>query len=259
MVRRRGLGPWLLSLTLTVGGARAQGPGHDQAEALLNEGIADYQAGKFVEAAAALEKAYALEHAPRILFNIARAYDKAGDAPSATRAYERYLASGTTEPDLAAKSRDALERLRAASPPPPSPAPVIKSPPPPAGPISTPPPQPSEPAPAPSHTLAWVLMGTGAVALGVGAGIGVWASRTAQNEKASTDPTQKPSLRDAAYTRAIVGDVTMAAGMVLFGTGLVLRITSRSPSAGTVGHSAFLPGALRLGPMGAAAEWAIDP
>jgi hypothetical protein len=94
-------------------------------------------------------------------------------------------------------------------------------------------------------------MGTGAVALVAGVGIGYWASRTASQEKSSTDPSEKPSLRDAAYGRAIGADVTMAAGVLLIGAGLVLRFTAHAPTSPS-------PTAIRVGPSGVSAEWKLD-
>jgi iron complex outermembrane receptor protein len=239
--------------------AFADPPSRD-AEALLNEGIAAYQAGKYAEAAVELEKAYDINHAPRMLFNIARAYDKGGDTAAAVRYYDRYLQSESTEPDLAAKAREALERIRANAA-----TPTIKSPPPEAKPAPSPQPAAAAPpaqardtsqaAPAPSNTVAWVFMGTGTAALVAGGGLALWASRTASQEKSSTDPVQKPSLRDQAYGRALAADITMGAGLVLLTTGFILRVTSHAPSAPS-------PSALRVGPAaygrGVSAEWTID-
>jgi tetratricopeptide (TPR) repeat protein len=65
----------------------------DQARARHAAGVAAFEAGRFVEAAAAFEEAWALSARPALLYNIARAYDGANQLMKARLAYERYLAS----------------------------------------------------------------------------------------------------------------------------------------------------------------------
>jgi hypothetical protein len=62
-----------------------------------------------------------------------------------------------------------------------------------------------------------------------GIGLGIWASSTASQEKSSTDPNDKPNLRDAAQTRAILADVAFGAAAHLFGAGLVVRLAVERP------------------------------
>jgi tetratricopeptide (TPR) repeat protein len=63
-----------------------------------------FGAGEFGEAAALLERAYALEHDPVLLYNRARALQNAGDDCEAAYTYRRYL---TLDPN--ASERDAIE------------------------------------------------------------------------------------------------------------------------------------------------------
>jgi tetratricopeptide (TPR) repeat protein len=72
-----------------------------------------YQTGKYREAAALLEQAYQLEPDPRLLYNIARARDQAGDLREAADYYQRYMASAEgSDPQLLKRAALALERVR---------------------------------------------------------------------------------------------------------------------------------------------------
>ena len=87
----------------------------------------------------------------------------------------------------------------------------------------------------------------GAVVAG-GIGIALWANATASEERNSVDPNEKPALRDAAYTRATIADVTMGVGAALVVTGVILRVTSRSRA---------VP-AITMGAGTASARWSFD-
>lgn len=72
-----------------------------------------YEGGKYLEAAAALEKAQSLDPHPRILYNIARAYDQAGELQKALDNYQRYIGSSEgTDPTLLKRSSLSVDRLR---------------------------------------------------------------------------------------------------------------------------------------------------
>jgi tetratricopeptide (TPR) repeat protein len=72
-----------------------------------------YQSGQYREAAALLEQAYAIESNPKLLYNIAKARDQAGDLKEALDSYQRYLSSSEgTDPQLLKRSALAVERLR---------------------------------------------------------------------------------------------------------------------------------------------------
>lgn len=84
-----------------------------KAAALVQEANRDYAAGRYAEAAAALEKAHALAPHPRILYNLARAYDQAGELEKSLETYQRYIASPEgTDPTLLKRSSLAVDRLR---------------------------------------------------------------------------------------------------------------------------------------------------
>jgi tetratricopeptide (TPR) repeat protein len=75
------------------------------AHKLFDQSELRYREGKFQEAAVLLREAYALDPAPILLFNLARALESAGDLSGAVDAYERYL-----EADPNAKDRGAVEK-----------------------------------------------------------------------------------------------------------------------------------------------------
>lgn len=88
-------------------------PHQVQVSALVHRAERLYQQGKYRAAAEELEKAEALDPDPRLVFNIARAYDQAGELEKALDAYQRYVASREgTDPTLLKRSALAIDRLR---------------------------------------------------------------------------------------------------------------------------------------------------
>jgi hypothetical protein len=247
-----------LSALLVVASAHADDRVHPPvpaAQDLVQQAIEQYKAGQFLESAQTLLRAYEISPAPRMLFNIARAFDHAGRLDDAARYYRMYLDSADAEPDLASSARTALDRIktkqaadaaRVSAPAAATPSPAAS-----ATPATKPAPAPTEAPPAattgePSYAASNVLViGGGAIAL-VGLGVGLWAVDTASREKSSTDPVEKPSLRDAAHTRATIADVTTGVGVALAAAGLVLRLTARPKAP-----------AARVGTGGAALVWAF--
>jgi hypothetical protein len=262
-----------VATVLAVGGASlAAGPAKPSAAAtaLIDKGASLYESGDYAKAAASLRAAYELVPEPRLLFNIARAYEKAGDTEQAFEFYERYLDATGTEAELRHRAHDALKRIRSAiesaapTPPPASPSvPAAASPP--AAPVAAPPasaPEPAAAPPAPAAAVATVepgspantrvpgiiLVSVGAASMATGAGFGIWALNTAQQTRASLDPVQKPLLRSRAYTEANVADVTLAAGAVAAVVGAWLWWRNPKPKAPAVS----------FGPGGVSASWTVD-
>src|SRR5580700_9830235 len=80
-------------------------------DALARQATALYKAGDFDGAAAALLEDFELSPDPRLLFNIARAYEKGGKLAEAARFYHRYLdATSETEPALIQRAHEAIDR-----------------------------------------------------------------------------------------------------------------------------------------------------
>jgi len=156
------------------------------------EGVRQYAADHFADAAAAFERAYALAPRPLILFNIGQCRRKTGDFDRALEAYKKYiLTAGASErPETIAEARTYIVQIeaykdeqRAAAQHGPTPDPT---PPPPA--IADPYVQPPPPTPAvvlkdapPRRPLykspaLWGGVGAGAaviLALGLGLGLGL--------------------------------------------------------------------------------------
>lgn len=191
-----------------------------KAQELLGEGLAQYQAGKFHDAAQTFRKAYELEPTPRLAFNVARAYEKDGAYSQALTFYELYVYSPKTEPDVLAKALEGIERIKQRLH---TPASTTA----PSTPTGT-----AKPAPArdesTSHVPAYLLIGGGAAVFAIGGGVALWANGTASDAETSRDPIERPQLRDAAYGRAIAADITMGVGAVLAVVGIVLRLTAPS-------------------------------
>jgi hypothetical protein len=104
--------PLVLAASLAGLPALARSP-RAQASTLVRQAQKLYQRGKYHDAAETLEKAQALAPDPRLTFNIARAYDQAGELEKALDAYQRYVGSPRgTDPTLLKRSSLAIDRLR---------------------------------------------------------------------------------------------------------------------------------------------------
>jgi tetratricopeptide (TPR) repeat protein len=71
-----------------------------------------YLQAKYKEAAELLKKAHEIEPDPKILYNIARALDQAGDLSAALDYYRQYIASNEADPTLLKRATLSIERLR---------------------------------------------------------------------------------------------------------------------------------------------------
>ncbi len=99
----------------TAPSAAAAGKPAGNASDWIRAGERAYASGKYVEAADALKKAHAIEPHPRLLYNIARAYDQAVDTDSALEYYQLYVSANEgTDPVLLKRSALAIDRLRSA-------------------------------------------------------------------------------------------------------------------------------------------------
>jgi hypothetical protein len=66
---------------------------------LFDKAMASYNLGHFADAAALFEKAYELDHAPTMLFNLGQCYRQLGDNEKALFFYRGYLAEAPAAPD----------------------------------------------------------------------------------------------------------------------------------------------------------------
>lgn len=99
----------LAVVALTCGRAGAAADGDPAASSHFERGARSYELGQYDEAIASFERAYALDPAPILLFNIAQAHRRRGDAGLALRYYRRYLDAA---PAGAPDRRDAERRVR---------------------------------------------------------------------------------------------------------------------------------------------------
>lgn len=112
---RSGTFPLLLGLLVLSGPAWARPRAADKSAAarLVKEAGRLYEAARFEEAAETLLKAQKLNPHPRIVYNIARAYDQAGKLIAALKYYQQYVGSREgTDVKLLKRSALAIERLR---------------------------------------------------------------------------------------------------------------------------------------------------
>jgi tetratricopeptide (TPR) repeat protein len=83
---------------------RGAAAGEDEATAKarihLRAGIADYDEGRYTEAANEIEQAYALRPLPDLQYNLAQCYERLGRLDDAARAYDDYLSGRKDAPDL---------------------------------------------------------------------------------------------------------------------------------------------------------------
>jgi tetratricopeptide (TPR) repeat protein len=107
--------PLALAALLLAGLAfAAPSKGSAQAKELATEADKLYKDNKYAEAAAKLQQAYDAEPNPTYIYNIARAWDQAGELQKALDTYRQYVAqpSDQTKPDLVRKANLAMDRLR---------------------------------------------------------------------------------------------------------------------------------------------------
>lgn len=84
-----------------------------RAQQLFVQGLAAYEAGRLDEAARLLREADTLVPSPELAFNIARVYERMGDADQAIRFFERYLREGQPSETERADVTRRIEAMRA--------------------------------------------------------------------------------------------------------------------------------------------------
>jgi tetratricopeptide (TPR) repeat protein len=152
----------LLALILATAPASAQEAEMSEARRRFVLGTGYYDAGRYAEAAREFEAAYLLSGRAALLFNIARAEQRAGEDARAIAWLKRYLAE---VPDAADGSsvRSQIEALEQTLARRAAPVQVAAPPPPPAAVPPPPPPlAPADPRPARMKAAGWALLGTGA-------------------------------------------------------------------------------------------------
>ena len=192
--------------------ARAAEPEVDTAdlvEVLAQEAKELVQAAMYEEAISRYMKAYQLQPAGLLLYNVAFIYDKKiGDARLATEFYRRYLRSQDPDVNLVRRTLNRLRELHEEA------GPDDKG------------PSPTESGSGTNGGLiaGWIMAGTGTAVLAGGVGLGVVSLQTTQDYESASP--QNPALKNELYVLADrqadqanilmgVGGVTMVAGVVL--------------------------------------------
>ncbi|MBX3128531.1 MAG: tetratricopeptide repeat protein [Polyangiaceae bacterium] len=219
MGQRKFLASAVFLLGFSTAGLAAAEP---QAEALkLFEESADrYREGKFDDAAALLERAYALHPEPVLLYNLGRAYEGLGESEKAIDAYKRYLEGTpdakdrgalerrieTLERQVAERQRLAEERRRLEEERKRRPAEPV--------------PQPKPVASSGAGPWPWVVAGVGVASVGVGAIFGLQAQ--AKRDDAENELIQRRAAETFrnAETSASTANVFFIAGTVITGAGV---------------------------------------
>lgn len=106
----------LLSLVAPAAPSTARAQSADEtkvrAKALFEQGVADYDAGRYEQALASFQEAYRIRPHPLVNVNIANCYDKLGKALQAVFHFQRFLESDAGSPAQREEVNKALERLK---------------------------------------------------------------------------------------------------------------------------------------------------
>lgn len=239
----------MLVLALPCAGAAAPSNAATQAAQVYAQGVAAFKAANYKTALSRFERAYKLDPAPVLLYNIARCHEEMGNAKKSIEGFRLYLARQPDSPDRPDVERrirvmEAILSRQAAAPPtaPPSAAPPSA----PASVVSAAPP------PEAPWQRPWGVGLTAAGALGVGMGIvfGISARDNEKAHQAADGDAEKSKRLDEAESDATAATVSFVAGGVLFaaGAGLLLwdllgvdapRVqVTPMPGGGAVGWSA---------------------
>lgn len=233
--------PWLLAVALSLAAptlAHAAEPSSDNEAsarvAELNESGAKLYADRnYRRAIEKFIEAYAIDHDPNLLFNIARCYEELGETDAAIEKYEAFVAAPGADTDgrlRAQESLKALEKLRAegsaqgaapsnddAAPPAESPAPAAEG-------------------GESGSVLSWVALGAGVLATGLGATFYVLGVRDhdrvtnapGYDDASGVHPMKEREARalvSSGNTKKIVGGVGLGLGGALIATSAVLFLS----------------------------------
>ncbi|HEY4122914.1 MAG TPA: hypothetical protein VGM56_33850 [Byssovorax sp.] len=172
-----------------------------------------------------------------LLINIANAYEKKGDKPSAIVALETYQArTGGTNTTIGEK----ITKLKASLAPQPPPPPTTTAPPPPPPPptsTAAPPPPPPPSGERPYGVAPWIVVGGGGAALLVGAillpvGFSGISSAEASCPTRTNCTSDVTSQGNGGRTEVGVGFVLAGVGVAAVGAGLAWQLLGNQRAAG---------------------------
>ena len=244
-----------VAAALTSPAARAEsGEASDASAARIGElneaGARAYNNRNYRAAIEKFVEAYAIDHDPNLLFNIARSYEKLGEIDAAIEKYAAFVAApgADTEGRLKAKASLAeLERLRdqerahagAGAPPSTQEAGAAA--------------QGETPVSPAARTLPWVTLGAGVIVTGVGVtlyALGVRDHRMLTDTAGYDDASkvypltraEAQSYVDSGNTKKLIGGIGMGLGGALVVTGVVLLVTGKGSAASEAANVTFAPG-----------------
>ncbi len=226
-------------LVIAVAALAAEPPSAaEKARAAYEEGIGAFKGEDYETALAHFERAYLLDNAPVLLFNMARACEEMGRAKKAVYYYELYLDRVPDAPDRPEVERRIrvmrllLEKQEPA--PEPAPPPPAKEEPAPQEEASPAQAQ-AEVSPEPPTSLrpyAYATLAAGAVGLGVGAVLGVRASELEATHHDTDDPEEAAKARDEGESAVVGANTSYVLGAALLAAGGVLWFLEPSASEG---------------------------
>ena len=217
----------------------------NEVESLAASAQSAYKSARYGDAVALYLKAYRLQPAPILLYNVAYIYDRKLDEPElASNYYRRYITSEDAEPDLVQKATVRLSEIRRSQ------ASAAKNtgdrPMGPSAESMTTVAQSVTPSTARRRQAGYGLLGAGGVVLATGIVFGVLAQQEQKTFATSQVLTERTDARDAGKTYAITGDVLMAVGAVSTVTGLILALTATETRGVRVGGAPVAGGAVVL-------------
>ena len=221
-------------------------------ERLVKDAQKAYDANDGKKSAELLLKAYEVKAVPKLLFNIARSFEKCGDEEQAIRYYERYVDAGD-ETALVRRASKALERLKelrdarlaadkkkqedesrkteqakkeaedakASAQKAEADARARETA------ASAPPARARAAVSSGPSPVGFGLAGLAVVGLGVGIGFGVSANSSRSEYAAATDYAQKSELRSRTQQKALIADISYGvAGAAAIAAVIVLVVTT---------------------------------
>jgi tetratricopeptide (TPR) repeat protein len=200
----------------------------DQIQEMATRAHADYLTGEYERAADLLMEAYRLRPVPKLLFNAAKTYEKAGITAKAAKYFRLFLSQSESDNPLVPKALRALAGLPGslARPPPPDEAPGTSS--------------PQSPTPRGRAIAAFGIAGAAAIAGSVFGWMALSIHSEFEEETAISD---RLALRDSARRQAVLADISWGLAAAALVTGVVLWPSApggAGPDAGLSPTGAFL-------------------
>jgi tetratricopeptide (TPR) repeat protein len=222
-----------------------------RAVALLKEGSAKYELGKWDEAIALFEQSFEVWPFPEALFNLCQAHRQKQDYAKAVFQCRAYLRNAPNAPNReAVESRIAeMEQLQeqqassaekpptgvqtpeqSSAPPEPAPAPEAPAPTAPREQPATTPADSSPKAAWYSDRWGWVVTGAGVVGLGVGTGY-LLAANSRRDDLATATEFERMQIRSDADDLENVGVISLIAGGLVTAAGIAMLAYNPEPRA----------------------------